>query len=102
MIENYIGLNYFNSKLDSSNNKSIILQEKDTMIYPDDIKGYNSLFEGTKKQITVNAYERNSKARKECINEYGYKCTICKFNFEKVYGEIGKDFIHVHHIKPLS
>jgi len=26
----------------------------------------------------------------------------CNFNFEKTYGEIGKGYIHVHHIKPIS
>lgn len=26
----------------------------------------------------------------------------CGFDFEAVYGEAGKDFIEVHHIKPLS
>ncbi|MEH0868059.1 HNH endonuclease [Phytobacter diazotrophicus] len=25
----------------------------------------------------------------------------CGFNFEKFYGEHGKGFIHVHHIKPI-
>jgi len=71
------------------------------IIYPDEIKGEN-LLEGSKKQIIVNSYERNSKARKKCIEEYGYKCIICNFDFEKIYGEIGKEFIHVHHLKPLS
>jgi len=60
------------------------------------------LFEGAKKQIVVNAYERNAKARKKCIEKYGYNCFICGFNFQKNYGEIGKEFIHVHHLKPLS
>ena len=27
---------------------------------------------------------------------------LCSFDFEKKYGEIGKGFIHVHHVKPLS
>ncbi|MEG4409005.1 HNH endonuclease [Microcoleus sp. MON2_D5] len=27
---------------------------------------------------------------------------MCHFNFEKLFGEIGKGFIHVHHIIPLS
>ncbi len=27
---------------------------------------------------------------------------ICSFDFEKIYGEVGKDVIHVHHLKPLS
>ena len=71
------------------------------IIYPDDIVSEN-ITEGSRKQVTVNAYERSPKARQECIDEYGYKCCICAFDFEKVYGEIGKGFIHVHHVKPLS
>lgn len=70
-------------------------------IYPDDIEE-SSLFEGAKKQITVNAYERNSYARKKCIEYYGTSCSICNFNFGHEFGNIGKNFIHVHHIKPLS
>lgn len=27
---------------------------------------------------------------------------MCGFNFEFRYGKIGKDFIHVHHLKPLA
>ena len=61
-----------------------------------------ALTEGIKKIITINAYERNPKARKKCIEKYGYDCFICGFNFQKNYGEIGKFFIHVHHLKPLS
>ncbi|MBK8806257.1 MAG: HNH endonuclease [Bacteroidales bacterium] len=29
-------------------------------------------------------------------------CVVCGFDFEKVYGEIGKGFIHVHHLIPVS
>ncbi|AKB17052.1 HNH endonuclease [Methanosarcina sp. WWM596] len=61
----------------------------------------SNLFEGAKKQITVNAYERNPTARKECLQKYGFKCSVCGFDFEEVYGEIGREYIHVHHLKPL-
>ncbi|MDD2368307.1 MAG: HNH endonuclease [Sulfuricurvum sp.] len=61
-----------------------------------------TLIEGAKKQITVNAYERNPKARQECVKKHGYICAICKFDFEKSYGEIGKNFIHVHHLREIS
>ena len=27
---------------------------------------------------------------------------VDNFDFEEVYGDIGQNFIHVHHIKPLS
>ena len=49
----------------------------------------------------VNKYERSSIARKKCIEEFGASCVICGMNFEKAYGEYGKGFIHVHHLKPL-
>jgi 5-methylcytosine-specific restriction enzyme A len=31
-----------------------------------------------------------------------YRCKACELNFVERYGEIGKDFIHVHHTKPIS
>jgi len=58
--------------------------------------------EGQRKQITSNSYERNPEARKRCVGFYGFKCTVCEFDFVKTYGDIGKDFIHVHHLKPIS
>lgn len=61
-----------------------------------------SLIEGATKKVITNAYERNPKARAECIKIYGVICACCGFNFQKTYGDIGQDFIHVHHIKLLS
>src|SRR5690606_25280007 len=60
------------------------------------------LFEGAKKTITINAYERNPKARCLCLAHWGTECVICGFNFEHAYGEIGRGFIHVHHLIPVS
>lgn len=61
-----------------------------------------SLLEGAKKKIYVNAYERNSEARKKCIENHGVICSVCNFDFAKVYGSLGEGYIHVHHLKPLS
>ncbi|MEY9865380.1 putative HNH restriction endonuclease [Peribacillus sp. B2I2] len=57
--------------------------------------------EGGTKQVSVNVYERNPVARRKCIEHYGCSCEVCNFNFERTYGELGKDFIHVHHLKEL-
>lgn len=70
-----------------------------TSTFPDEVSG--AFEEGKRKTVSVNIYERNPIARKKCLEHYGVHCQICKFNFEKVYGEVGRDFIHVHHIKPL-
>jgi 5-methylcytosine-specific restriction protein A len=69
---------------------------------PEEIHTIERLPEGAKKSITVNAYERNPIARMRCINYYGCNCQICNFDFETQYGEMGKGYIHVHHLTPLS
>lgn len=55
------------------------------------------LKEGKVIQVFTNRYERNPKARHECIKYYGCKCTVCDFDFGKFYGELAEGFIHVHH-----
>lgn len=59
-------------------------------------------FEGGLNRIEVNRYERNPVNRELCLAANGYQCRICGFDFEKVYGTIGHNFIHVHHIDPVS
>ncbi len=75
------------------------------------LKNYNDLpgeidsqgyYEGAVHKIFVNAYERDSKARQKCINSHGLSCKICNFNFEEEFGDLGRNFINVHHLKPLS
>lgn len=58
--------------------------------------------EGGQKERLVTYYERNPKARKECIDHYGLNCQACGFNFEEVYGELGRNYIHVHHKEKIS
>jgi 5-methylcytosine-specific restriction protein A len=58
--------------------------------------------EGRKTRIEVNRYERDRTARQKCIEHYGPQCSACGFDFESTYGEIGRNFIHVHHLQELS
>ncbi|MCB9186227.1 MAG: HNH endonuclease [Flavobacteriales bacterium] len=60
------------------------------------------LTEGAKKTIVVNVYERSSQARNACIKHWGTDCCVCGIDFGSKYGEIGKGFIHIHHLTPLS
>lgn len=69
---------------------------------PEEVDGTKTYKEGTTKQITVNTYERSAEARSICIKHYGLNCAVCGFNFETTYGPMGTNFIHVHHLKPLS
>ena len=58
--------------------------------------------EGKVYQVLQTKYERNPVNRELCLSANGYICKICGFDFEKVYGKIGHNFIHVHHIEMVS
>jgi 5-methylcytosine-specific restriction protein A len=66
-----------------------------------DLNDRLDIYEGTGKQVTNNKFERNPLARRLCIDYYGWMCNICDFDFYKTYGELGKYYIHVHHLVPL-
>ncbi len=66
--------------------------------YPADAQ----LYEGAVVQVLANRYERNRKAREQCIVLKGPRCAVCGMDFLETYGEIGRDFIHVHHLVPIS
>jgi len=53
--------------------------------------------EGKVIQVFTNRYERNLKARLECIKHYGNRCNVCDFDFGEIYGDFAKGFIHIHH-----
>lgn len=61
-----------------------------------------ALSEGKIVELSLTSFERNPAARKSCLEHYGARCRVCDFDFGKTYGELGKGFIHVHHITPLS
>ena len=69
---------------------------------PEEVLYPEKYTEGTSRTVSINAYERNPKARAACIRHYGSTCIVCGFNFQNFYGEIGKGIIHVHHLIPLS
>ena len=75
--------------------------------YSEELEINDIIFEGAKKVIMVNSYERNRRGVNICLEYYKelnnkIVCEVCGFDFEKVYGALGKDKIHVHHKKPIS
>jgi hypothetical protein len=60
------------------------------------------LTEGARTTVEVSRIERDPAARRKCIGIFGTTSVVCGFNFEKTYGTIGAEFIHVHHLQPLA
>jgi HNH endonuclease len=69
---------------------------------PEEIVDPEQYIEGARTKIVVNAYERDLQARAKCIQIYGYKCSVCEFDFESTYGKHGREYIQVHHLKSLA
>jgi 5-methylcytosine-specific restriction protein A len=46
--------------------------------------------------------DRDARAIQLVKKAKGYTCEVCGFNFGSRYGELGKDFIEIHHLVPIS
>lgn len=82
--------------------ESVDLSSAAEMLLPGEFPSSLKLQEGAYSKIRVNKYERNQRARRLCIQHFGPICAVCNLLFSDFYGEIGQDFIHVHHLVPLS
>jgi hypothetical protein len=60
------------------------------------------LKEGKIQNYYGKRYERVPENRKRAIEIHGLTCSICGFDFEKIYGLRGHGFIEIHHINSLS
>mgnify|MGYP003298575008 CR=1 FL=1 len=91
------GLKYYIAYLKSRDRVNTTQQNKYDI--KDVVEEYK---EGSLLDCHGSKYERNRKARQECLNYFGYSCRVCGFDFEKTYGEIGRNFIEVHHYREIS
>ena len=61
-----------------------------------------STWEGARRSVTVNSFERSPAARAACIEEHGSHCSICGFDFAAEFGPEFEGHIHVHHLVPVA
>jgi predicted restriction endonuclease len=77
-------------------------RKSELFIASSEVEAVDCYVEGSVKQVIINQYERDPKARKACIDHFGVLCQVCGFDFSKAYGPYGEGFIEVHHRKPLN
>ncbi|KDN59697.1 HNH endonuclease [Exiguobacterium sp. AB2] len=68
----------------------------------EEVESGGMVLEGQERYYYGKRYEREASNRKRAIEIHGVNCIVCDFNFEAAYGERGKDYIEIHHLKPLS
>lgn len=116
-IDNQMHLHFIKNHLTGKRKAPLLLDEyfhsaKPSSIHETKVEFSDTFFpetadtdtciEGAKTTVQLNKYERSSAARQKCIDANGCYCQICGLNFTQRYGEVGKDFIHVHHKVPLN
>jgi hypothetical protein len=69
---------------------------------PEEIVAPERVIEGAQRRITVNAYERDRRARHICLVYHGTRCVCCTLDMGARYGPVAEGLIHVHHLVPLS
>lgn len=69
---------------------------------PDRVDDFKSYYEGSESTYFGTRYERRKDLRAQAIAIHGLDCKACGFNFERAYGEYAKNFVHVHHVVPIS
>ena len=72
------------------------------ILLPEEISETEGFYEGARKQISVNTYERDRTARDKCLQHYDTRCAVCGKDMSEIYGPEAEGLIHVHHLKPLS
>lgn len=103
IIEYLLSNNFaYNDIKDSFEDVSVAKENrKEVLTYDENLM----ITEGTKRNRNVTLYKRSSKLRDFAIKKYtigGHiKCTVCLFDFLDFYGVIGKNYIEIHHVKPI-
>lgn len=84
---------------DSNRHKTTIVKPHGKKVSDDELQEDT---EGMMNEVVFFRRKRNRAIRNQCAARDNYTCQVCGFNFEKVYGERGHEFIEVHHLKPLA
>lgn len=90
---------YIDFLSDSNRHNKTILKTQEKKVSDDELL---KTTEGVMKEVMFFRRQRNRAIRDQCAARDNYTCRVCGFNFEKTYGERGREFIEVHHMKPLA
>lgn len=69
---------------------------------PEEVTNSATYSEGAVERVFVNRFERDRRARDECLRLFGHRCAACGMSFAQRYGPEVDGLIHVHHVVPLS
>ena len=96
LIENIGNFNFIlENKFSEEQRKKIIDKDYSNLVIEEGFIRFN--------QVKIKARSRKlvEIAKRHYIRDGKLFCSACNFNFEKFYGEVGKGYIEIHHLKPI-
>ncbi|MCC8978309.1 HNH endonuclease [Bradyrhizobium acaciae] len=82
--------------------KSFELLRNDELVRGSDDIDQSEFQEGQRASRETRYFARNPKLVKAAKIHYGTSCLACGFNFAEFYGDIGEEFIEVHHKRQMA
>lgn len=91
----------YDSAIELSSKVFTSKKTKKVLIYDED----DTITEGRISTKTAIVKERSQKLRRAAIEHYTVDgkivCSVCGFDFKKIYGELGDGYIQMHHENPI-
>lgn len=91
----------YDSAIELSSKVFTSKKTKKVLIYDED----DTITEGKVSTKTAIVKERSQKLRRAAIEHYTVDgkivCSVCGFDFKKIYGELGEGYIQMHHENPI-
>lgn len=91
----------YDSAIELSSKVFTSKKTKKVLIYDED----DTITEGKVSTKTAIVKERSQKLRRAAIEHYTVDgkimCSVCGFDFKKIYGELGDGYIQMHHENPI-
>lgn len=80
-----------------------ILGLYEMLTYSDNSLSYDVLKGIERKRVRLHMrIDRNTALSRKVKKIKGYQCEACFMKFDEIYGDIGKEFIESHHLRPFS
>ena len=77
-------------------------RDSDNFLIGEDPDENITIEETYKKKVHFLIERPSSSQIKKIKKELGFVCQSCNFDFQKVYGDIGKEYIEAHHLIPME
>lgn len=96
LIENISNFNFIlDNKFSEEQRKKIIDKDYSNLVVEEGFIRFNQVKTKARSRKLVEI------AKRHYMRDGNLFCSACNFNFEKFYGEVGKGYIEIHHLKPI-